>query len=197
MSRCLQLFESTDLDSRRWTELCSFHWGTTPPTQSHLFARHDLSWRSLQHVSPLGISYQRAYRTQTGGTQNKRTPVAYHALCVKILLLGSFCRGRVVCRRGSVNADVAGDQERPYHSDSTASRPLCEVKHCRARLVLRWGTTLESRVLFFCRNQQHYTLLGPFAVRAVLYHTAHKPHTTYPWPQQNQNQKEKSERQPQ
>ena len=42
------------------------------------------------------------------------------------------------------------DQERPYHDDSTASRLLSEVKHRRARLVLRWGTTLESRVLFFC-----------------------------------------------
>ena len=31
----------------------------------------------------------------------------------------------------------------------TASRLLSEVKHCRARLVLRWGTTLESLVLFF------------------------------------------------
>ena len=41
-------------------------------------------------------------------------------------------------------------QERPYHSDSTASRLLSEVKHCRARLVLRWGATLESLVLFFC-----------------------------------------------
>ena len=41
-------------------------------------------------------------------------------------------------------------QERPYHSDSTASRLLSEVKHCRAQLVLRWGTTLESWVLFFC-----------------------------------------------
>ena len=41
-------------------------------------------------------------------------------------------------------------RERPYHSDSTASRLLSEVKHCRARLVLRWGTTLESLVLFFC-----------------------------------------------
>ena len=40
-------------------------------------------------------------------------------------------------------------QERPYHSDSTASRLLSEVKHYRARLVLRWGTTLESLVLFF------------------------------------------------
>ena len=41
-------------------------------------------------------------------------------------------------------------QERPYHIDSTASRLLSEVKQCRARLVLRWGTTLESLVLFFC-----------------------------------------------
>ena len=41
-------------------------------------------------------------------------------------------------------------QERPYHDDNTASRLLSEVKHHRARLVLRWETTLESRVLFFC-----------------------------------------------
>ena len=79
-----------------------------------------------------------------------------------------FCRRRVVYCRGCVYVDLTGAQERPYHSDSTASRPLCEVKHCRARLVLRWGTTLESRVLFFCRNQQHNTLLRPFSVRAVL-----------------------------
>jgi hypothetical protein len=38
--------------------------------------------------------------------------------------------------------------ERPYQHDSTASRPLSEVKHVRAWLVLRWGTTLESQVLF-------------------------------------------------
>ena len=37
---------------------------------------------------------------------------------------------------------------RPYQHDSTASRLLSEVKHVRARLVLRWGTTLESRVLY-------------------------------------------------
>ena len=42
-----------------------------------------------------------------------------------------------------------GCQERPYHDDSTASRLLSEVKHHRAKLVLRWGTTLESLVLFF------------------------------------------------
>ena len=34
--------------------------------------------------------------------------------------------------------------ERPYQHDSTASRLLSEVKHARAQLVLRWGTTLES-----------------------------------------------------
>ena len=44
---------------------------------------------------------------------------------------------------------VQPHQERPYHDDSTASRLLSEVKHRRARLVLRWGTTLESLVLFF------------------------------------------------
>ena len=43
-------------------------------------------------------------------------------------------------------------QERPYHDDSTASRLLSEVKHHRAWLVLRWGTTLESQVLFFYYN---------------------------------------------
>ena len=41
------------------------------------------------------------------------------------------------------------NQERPNHGDSTASRLLSEVKHHRAWLVLRWGTTLESWVLFF------------------------------------------------
>ena len=38
--------------------------------------------------------------------------------------------------------------ERPNHNESTASRLLSKVKHCRAWLVLRWGTTLESWVLF-------------------------------------------------
>ena len=41
-------------------------------------------------------------------------------------------------------------QERPYNDDSIASRLLSEVKHRLAWLVLRWGTTLESQVLFFC-----------------------------------------------
>ena len=35
-------------------------------------------------------------------------------------------------------------RERPYQHVSTASNLLSEVKHGRAWLVLRWGTTLES-----------------------------------------------------
>ena len=42
------------------------------------------------------------------------------------------------------------NQDGPYHSDSTASRLLSEVKHCRVELVLRWGTTLESSMFIFC-----------------------------------------------
>ena len=46
---------------------------------------------------------------------------------------------------------IGNERERPYNDDSTASRLLSEVKHRLARLVLRWGTTLESLVLFsFC-----------------------------------------------
>ncbi|CAM9501487.1 unnamed protein product, partial [Sphacelaria rigidula] len=36
---------------------------------------------------------------------------------------------------------------RPYHVDSTTTRPLCEVKRYRARLVLRSGITWEALVL--------------------------------------------------
>lgn len=31
----------------------------------------------------------------------------------------------------------------PYHSEHTASRPICAVNHCRAESVVRWGTTRE------------------------------------------------------
>ena len=41
------------------------------------------------------------------------------------------------------------NQERPYIHESTASRPICEVKHVLVELVLRWGTTLESLMMFF------------------------------------------------
>ena len=42
-------------------------------------------------------------------------------------------------------------RNRPYQADSTTSRPICEVKLPRARVVLRWGTTWEVRVLILLR----------------------------------------------
>ena len=59
-------------------------------------------------------------------------------------------------------------QERPYHDDSTASRLLSEVKHRRARLVLRWGTTLESLVLFFYHFDQPLLLLYTLLFQLLL-----------------------------
>ena len=49
-------------------------------------------------------------------------------------------------------------QDRPYNDDSTASRLLSEVKHHLARLVLRWGTTLESLVLIFCFSTSSFSI---------------------------------------
>ena len=37
--------------------------------------------------------------------------------------------------------------QRPYHVESTGSRPITEVKQRRARLVLGWVTAWESLVL--------------------------------------------------
>jgi hypothetical protein len=65
------------------------------------------------------------------------------------MIMSSVC-GVMVVFACYICCECVFEQERPYHNDSTASRLLSEVKHCRARLVLRWGTTLESRVLFFC-----------------------------------------------
>ena len=55
---------------------------------------------------------------------------------------------------------LLGQCERSDHRESTDTRQLIEVKPYRARLVLRWVTTLESRValsflfaifgIFFC-----------------------------------------------
>ena len=49
-------------------------------------------------------------------------------------------------------------QDRPYNDDSTASRLLSEVKHHLARLVLRWGTTLESLVLILCVSTSSFSI---------------------------------------
>ena len=54
------------------------------------------------------------------------------------------------CAKGHSVESCGIKQERPYNHDSTASRLLSEVKHDLVRLVLRWGTTLEYLMLFFC-----------------------------------------------
>ena len=38
-------------------------------------------------------------------------------------------------------------RQRPYHVESTGSRPITEIKQRRARLVLGWVTAWEHRVL--------------------------------------------------
>lgn len=49
---------------------------------------------------------------------------------------------------------------RPYHQENTQIHPNLEVKLDRARLVLKWGTIREARVLhvFFCSAQHHHPL---------------------------------------
>ena len=47
-------------------------------------------------------------------------------------------------------------QEGSYHVDNASSRPLTEAKQRRARLVLRWVTTLEARVPFFFHFSPHH-----------------------------------------
>ena len=84
-----------------------------------------------------------------------------HTSCCGIDISQVVCRpwrrmegGEVLCEvlqcAEGDNVETPGfKQERPYNHDSTASRLLSEVKHDLARLVLRWGTTLEYLVLFF------------------------------------------------
>ena len=46
-----------------------------------------------------------------------------------------------------MHAHIVGRRLRPYHVESTSSRPITEVKQRRARLVLGWVTAWEYRVL--------------------------------------------------
>ena len=74
-----------------------------------------------------------------------------------------------------MDANFPRHQERPYHVDRTTSRPLCEVKRRRARLVLRWGTTWEALVLFlFCLKD----LILPTLQPPSIYHRT-RPAPTY------------------
>ena len=53
-------------------------------------------------------------------------------------------------------------RQRPYHVESTSSRPITEVKQRWARLVLGWVTAWEPRVLLaskFCTFLPRHTLI--------------------------------------
>jgi hypothetical protein len=62
-------------------------------------------------------------------------------------------------------------KERPYQHDSTPSCLLSEVKHGRAWLVLHWGTTLESQVLFsfLFLSLYFYFILFYLGMKALFY----------------------------
>ena len=68
--------------------------------------------------------------------------------------------------------NFAWNQVVPYNNDSTASRLLSEVKHCLARLVLRWGTTLESREYYFFFSHSYH----PISIHTSMHIHAH-PYT--------------------
>ena len=87
-------------------------------------------------------------------------PIAWQA-GLKLLVMNACCNGpctndklqKMRTKKSDQLCDIVVwglcCQDRPYNDDSTASRLLSEVKHHLARLVLRWGTTLESLVLIF------------------------------------------------
>ncbi|KAG8233044.1 hypothetical protein J437_LFUL004265 [Ladona fulva] len=47
-------------------------------------------------------------------------------------------------------------RQRPYHDENTGSRPITEVQHRRAWLVLGWVTAWEHRVLLLFHVRKFY-----------------------------------------
>ena len=98
-------------------------------------------WESVEHTALLVVIASQLLASIVWCARRKKGQNwiwMYHAIFVH--------SGR---RRDYIQRWRHNIQERPYNHDSTASRLLSEVKHDLARLVLRWGTTLESLVLFF------------------------------------------------
>ena len=98
-------------------------------------------WESVEHMALLVVIASQLLASIVWCARRKKGQNwiwMYHAIFVH--------SGR---RRDYIERWRHNIQERPYNHDSTASRLLSEVKHDLARLVLRWGTTLESLVLFF------------------------------------------------
>ena len=77
-------------------------------------------------------------------------------------------------------------RQRPYHVESTGSRPITEVKQRRARLVLGWVTAWEHQVLlatfffffFFLLflsppNPLAASVIFFWTLRLLFFHTGH------------------------
>ena len=112
---------------------------------------HERHTATTQHSSqaamprPLTTSAGRFWRCRMGMVQLRRDA---------LLLSKTLSSANVFCCFYVVKwaPTFVRNQERPYHVDHATSRPLCEVKRRRARLVLRWGTTWEALVLFLFRH---------------------------------------------
>ena len=105
-------------------------------------------WESVEHMALLVVIASQLLASIVWCARRKKGQNwiwMYHAIFVH--------SGR---RRDYIERWRHNSQERPYNHDSTASRLLSEVKHDLARLVLRWGTTLESLVLFFCLSSFYF-----------------------------------------
>ena len=115
---------------------CNF-WSVRLPRQNLTF-----SW-----TSP-GILYRlpcNCYHTQMSLSDDPRSNLGARAQRIdKPVHLVHICTTEMSC------------QLLPYEDESTASRPICKVKHLTAQSVLRWGTTWEycGVAISFCQFLQ-------------------------------------------
>ena len=77
----------------------------------------------------------------------RRTSRASEALAGKSALLCTSQKSTTTETSCLSKGECVDGYLRPYSRESTASRLICEVKHVLARIVVRWGTTREVRVL--------------------------------------------------
>ena len=73
---------------------------------------------------------------------------------IAFMMVWAVSSKRQMCKKGyKLEWLCSNIRQRPYHVESTGSRPITEVKQRRARLVLGWVTAWEPRVLLashFC-----------------------------------------------
>ena len=75
-----------------------------------------------------------------------------------------------------------------FYLDNTGSRPLSEVKQDQAKLVLRWGTTLESFVFWFFFVEVPNQQVGEKSAKPSIDRTAAPTEQAYPSSRVNQGE---------